>query len=203
MTEKTKAWKDSAWCGASPQYMLFFLKFIFLKYSWFTMLCYPWTEEPRGLQSIKLQRVPHDWSDLAHTACTLISAVQQNGSFLHIYILFHIFPWGLSQDIEYTVLYSRTLLFIPSLYNNLHLLIANSPSISSPPPSTTTSLFSVSMSLLLFRRQLHLCQILDSTYKWYHMVSVFLFLIFHWVWSCLSSSVLLQMALFRSFFTAE
>ena len=28
----------------------------------------PWTEEPRGLQSMGLQRVGHDWSDLA--ACT-------------------------------------------------------------------------------------------------------------------------------------
>ena len=27
----------------------------------------PWTEEPGGLQSIGLQRVRHDWSDLAHT----------------------------------------------------------------------------------------------------------------------------------------
>ena len=26
----------------------------------------PWTEEPGGLQSIGLQRVGHDWSDLAH-----------------------------------------------------------------------------------------------------------------------------------------
>ena len=27
----------------------------------------PWTEEPGGLRSIGLQRVRHDWSDLAHT----------------------------------------------------------------------------------------------------------------------------------------
>ena len=27
----------------------------------------PWTEEPDGLQSIGLQRVGHDWGDLAHT----------------------------------------------------------------------------------------------------------------------------------------
>ena len=26
----------------------------------------PWTEEPGGLQSIGLQRVRHDWSNLAH-----------------------------------------------------------------------------------------------------------------------------------------
>ena len=27
----------------------------------------PWTEEPGQLQSLELQRVRHDWSDLAHT----------------------------------------------------------------------------------------------------------------------------------------
>ena len=27
----------------------------------------PWTEVPRGLQSVGLQRVGHDWSDLART----------------------------------------------------------------------------------------------------------------------------------------
>ena len=27
----------------------------------------PWTEEPGGLQSMGLQRVGHDWGDLAHT----------------------------------------------------------------------------------------------------------------------------------------
>ena len=26
----------------------------------------PWTEEPGGLQSMGLQRLGHDWSDLAH-----------------------------------------------------------------------------------------------------------------------------------------
>ena len=34
----------------------------------------PWTEEPGGLQSTGLQRVRHDWSDLArtHTAVTIL-----------------------------------------------------------------------------------------------------------------------------------
>ena len=31
----------------------------------------PWTEEPGGLQSIVLQRVRQDWSDLAHTHARL------------------------------------------------------------------------------------------------------------------------------------
>ena len=45
-------------------------------------------------------------------------------------------------------------------------------------PSTlaTTSLISMSVSLFLFHRLVHLCHILDSIYKWYHRVFVFLFL---------------------------
>ena len=31
----------------------------------------PWTEEPCGLQSMGLQRVGHDSSDLAHSICSL------------------------------------------------------------------------------------------------------------------------------------
>ena len=30
----------------------------------------PWTEEPGGLWSIRLQKAGHDWSDLAHTQVT-------------------------------------------------------------------------------------------------------------------------------------
>ena len=40
--------------------------------------------------------------------------------------------------------------------------------------------------------------ILDSTYKWYHMIFVLLFLTYL-VWQSLSPSMLLQMALFHSF----
>ena len=32
----------------------------------------PWTEEPGGLQSIKLQRVGHDWSYLVHAPTHII-----------------------------------------------------------------------------------------------------------------------------------
>ena len=32
----------------------------------------PWTEEPGGLQSIRLQRVEHDQSNLAHGYCFYI-----------------------------------------------------------------------------------------------------------------------------------
>ena len=61
--------------------------------------------------------------------------------------------------------YSRTLLFISSVYKSLHLAIPTSQSIPPPSPSplATTSQFPISMSL--FHRSVHLCHILDSTYK--------------------------------------
>ena len=34
----------------------------------------PWTEEPGGLQSMGLQRVGHDWSDLAAAAYGIMEA---------------------------------------------------------------------------------------------------------------------------------
>ena len=75
-----------------------------------------------------------------------------------------------------SVLYKRTSLLSHS--NSSHLLTPNSPSIPLPPLSwATTSLSSMSVSLFLFYRQVHLCHILDSTYKWYHMAFVSLFLI--------------------------
>ena len=58
-----------------------------------------------------------------------------------------LFHYGLSRAIEYSsMLYSRPRLFIHSIHANLHLL--------TPHPSllTTTGLFSVSLSLFLFRR---------------------------------------------------
>ena len=72
----------------------------------------------------------------------------------------------------------RTSLLIHSKCNSLHLPTPNSPPTILPPPSllATTSLFSTSVSLFLFCRYIHLCYILDSTYKWYHVVFVFLFL---------------------------
>ena len=52
-------------------------------------------------------------------------------------------------------------------YNSLHLLIPNSPFLPRPTPSplAATSLLSVSVSLFLFRKKVHLCHISDSTYK--------------------------------------
>ena len=71
----------------------------------------------------------------------------------YIHILLHIFFHCLSQDI-FPVLYSRTLLFILSIYISLSLLTPKSQS-SLPPtasPLTTTSLFSMSVILFLFHR---------------------------------------------------
>ena len=73
---------------------------------------------------------------------------------------------------------SPTLLLIHPIYNSLPLLIPNSHSFSPLPifPFTATNLFSISVSLSLFHRYVDLYCILDSTYKWYHIVFVFLFL---------------------------
>ena len=70
------------------------------------------------------------------------------------------------------VIYTKTLLFINPICNNLHLLtsvyIPHSQSFAPSPhfPLATTSLFSVSVSLFLFCRYVHLWHIVDSTYKW-------------------------------------
>ena len=82
----------------------------------------------------------------------LIPAVQQIDSVIHIYTFFFIF---FSIMVYHRILnIVRTLLFIHSTYNSLHLLIPNSQSIPPPPlsPLATTSLFSMSVSLFLFHR---------------------------------------------------
>ena len=104
-----------------------------------------------------------------------------------MYILFLIFfHYGLSQDIEYSLPYIRTLLFIHSKYNSLHLPTPNSQPISlSPLPlgnykSVLYVYESVSVlyigSFVPYFIFFYLCHILDFTYEWCHMVFVFLFL---------------------------
>ena len=96
----------------------------------------------------------------------LISAVQRSDSVIHIYILFIFFsimvyhkmlnmvPCAVGQD----------MLFSHSGHNSLHLLVPNSqPNL--PFCWQSLSLFSRSVSLFLFCRQVHLCLILDPTYK--------------------------------------
>ena len=41
----------------------------------------PWTEEPGGLQSMRLQRDRHDWSDLVHMHTSLLYPFQTEGQF--------------------------------------------------------------------------------------------------------------------------
>ena len=98
--------------------------------------------------------------------------------YMHFFfIFFSIMVYHKILNIFHCAVYTRTWLFIHSIYNSLHLLVPSSQSSPSLPTTsllTTTSLFCMSVSL--FCRQIHLCCILDPTYKWYHMVPVFLFL---------------------------
>ena len=59
---------------------------------------------------------------------------------------------------------NRTLLFTYSIYNSLYLLLPYSQPILHTSP-LATSLFSTSVSLFRFHRQVHLHHTLDSTYK--------------------------------------
>ena len=70
--------------------------------------------------------------------------------------------------IQLPVLYSMTLLFIHPIHKHLHLLIGNSQ--SAPPPPLVPwrpQVWSLSVSLFLFRTEVHLCRILDPTHEWY------------------------------------
>ena len=75
---------------------------------------------------------------------------------LVIFLLSFLFSFPL-QGFPESVLYSRTLLFIRSIYTSLHLLIPNSQSVPphdlSPTPAlATVRLFSISVSLFVFHR---------------------------------------------------
>ena len=92
---------------------------------------------------------------------------------LYIYSLFHIlFHDGLSQDIEYSSLCSTVGSCCLSI---LYILVCiYQPQTPNPSLShlATTSLFSVSVILFLFHRQVHLCHILN------------LFILFIYFWLC-------------------
>ena len=146
----------------------------------------PGTGEPGGLLSMGSHRVRHDWSDLAAVVAAFL------------FIFFSIMAYRRIST-AVAVLHSRALLSIHPVYDSLHLLmlqmLASAKLLLQPCPSShlaTTSLFFMSVSLFLFCRYVHLCPVLDSTCKWYHMVFVFLTISSH------SSSVLLQNALFHS-----
>ena len=79
--------------------------------------------------------------------------------------------------IQHPMLYLRTLLFIHGIYHNLSILTPSSQSILLPSHPSLGNHWSVLfVSLSLLSREVHWCHILDFTYKWYHMVFVFLFL---------------------------
>ena len=70
--------------------------------------------------------------------CYLLSAIQQSDSVIHIYsLLKYSFPlWFIiGCRIWFPVLYGRTLLFIYSIFNSLHLLTPTFHSIPPPTPS--------------------------------------------------------------------
>ena len=116
------------------------------------------------------------YSCLQHCANFCCTAQRPSHTYTYIYICIcmYSFPHNichhvLSQEIIYN---TRCCIIgphcLPNLnVNSLHLLTPNSPSIPLPPPTTlaTTSLFSISVILFLIYRQVHLCHILDSTYK--------------------------------------
>ena len=63
-----------------------------------------WTEEPSGLQSIRLQRMEHNWSDLAHKHTLALLLISQ---FIHpsVHQLIHLlFPWILKYVSDYCAL---------------------------------------------------------------------------------------------------
>ena len=103
-------------------------------------------------------------------------------SYIYMYLFHILFHYGLSRDTEYSSVcftVESCCLSIPYKYYSLFLLIPNLHSFPCSPllsPLATTNLFSMSMSLFLFCRYVDLYHILDSTFKWYHMVFVFLFL---------------------------
>ena len=111
------------------------------------------------------------------------------------------FHYGLSQDLYHRLpeLHRRTFLFIPSMYNRMHLLIPNTWSI----PASSYSLLGICKSAL------YVCASL-SVLKVSSFVSCFRFHIqavscgvclsltdgLHFVWSSLGPSLLLQVAFF-------
>ena len=124
----------------------------------------PWTEEPGGLQSMASKIVRHNW------------VTKQKQEYIYIYILFHIlFYDALSQDIEcdslcYTV--GSCFLSILRTYKSTdHKLSIYCPLVFGNNESLlyvweSVSVLLISPFVLYFR----------FTYKWCHMVFVFLFL---------------------------
>ena len=105
-----------------------------------------------------------------------ISAVQQSNLVIHIHIhsFFNtILSWSFP-EVYISLYYTVGLLVVYLASTNSKLPVP--PALTSSSRLAITSLFSMSVCLFVFYRYIHLCHILDYTYKWYHMVFVFLFL---------------------------
>jgi len=130
----------------------------------------------------------------------LYSKVTQ--SYIHSFshaIFYHVLPPELGYgSLCYTV--------EPHCLSILNVVASTNPKLPVhliPPTLGTTSMFSMSVkqmsvNLLLLYRKFHLCDILDSTCKWYHVA--FSFWLIHLIWESQVPSMLLQMALFLSFY---
>ena len=90
----------------------------------------------------------------------------------------HFFCYGLSKAIRYTSLCcTKTFFFTPLIYNGLHLLIPSTKFFSSPPLLCLGNHKSILyVCKTVFVLLISLYHILDSSYKWYHVVFVFFFL---------------------------
>ena len=141
------AFQNFQWLSFESFFLNGFKDFILLMFSWFGMLC-------------------------SFLLCNKVI-------WLYIYTFFlYCFPWWLMTGfwIEFPGLYSRTLLFMHSICASLYLLIPNSQFFLPPTPSplATRSLFSMSVSLFMFRRWVHSCLIWLDFYGCSHGIWKFL-----------------------------
>ena len=126
-----------------------------------------------------------------------IFAVQQSYPVVHICTFpYIIFNHALSQEIGYSFLCCATephCLFILNVIVCIYESQTPCPSHLLPSPLWQPQGGYLAMSLFLLCRRVHLWLIFDSTYKWYHMVFVFLMyltlvwesllnLIFYWLY---------------------
>ena len=120
------------------------------------------------------------WSVLIYAfSCQFTPHMGASGT-IFFFLIYSLLHYGLLEDAEYSfpALYSGTLLFIPSVENSLYLLIPNSQSIlPHAPPLWQPEVCSLYLRVCFYFEDKFICVIfLDSTYKWYHMVFVFLFM---------------------------
>ena len=113
------------------------------------------------------------WSIVNLQCCVIFCYTAQWISYTYTHPFLDSFPMQaiIKYWVEFSVLCSRFLLVI---YNSVYMSIPVSQFI---PPSSLSSLvilFSISVTLFLFCRWVHLYSTLSITCKWYHMMFVFL-----------------------------